>query len=448
MRKIFYIPLGLLVCCVPRVEAQSIRDASLSYSKPFISRLHIARILPNMIWKKASHVTRRGIPVYCKWDDGSDHSYSVEKENLITRVQDLGCGLSWVDEEHRFYSSESELTDKVYNKRAPTIIYIHGWQYNGSLDKTQETLLGRYWLKYSQEMDMIKIWREQGYNVAILSWYPFADEKEVKHAEAKIWCTEGEKKMRWRDSQKQYHDELGGSDFHIAQLLLEFYLQALSDYEGEEIRIAGHSLGSQLAVHMTYLLHQQLEDRPKNTHLQRILPKRIALLDPFFSRGKKDYLDEERISERVEKLVSTLINEHQVLFEMYRSSSKMLGLFICDQHEELLKKVAYVEWEPDFLPSRKLDDRHKICVWLYGISLNKRPTLLDASGKTELVAATSGDVVQKWMDSDSYLVQPIYLSHVGKDRPTFGPLPHIRQHEGRIVPETDEAFLTKSFSEE
>jgi hypothetical protein len=40
---------------------------------------------------------------------------------------------------------------------------------------------------------------QAGYNVGIMYWNQFADEDEVKDAEAKIWTATGTRAMRWKN---------------------------------------------------------------------------------------------------------------------------------------------------------------------------------------------------------------------------------------------------------
>ena len=163
----------------------------------------------------------------------------------------------WADENHVFYSAQHELPEHVYDPTAPTVIYIHGWQRGATMERKRETLFNATWKNYAHEVDVIRTWRSQGYNVGVLYWNQFADEAEVKDAEAKIWSNQGRKGMRWRDADGEYHTH--DVSENVVELLLAFYTHALRDYQGPKLRFVGHSLGSQVAISLAYQLYKRFE---------------------------------------------------------------------------------------------------------------------------------------------------------------------------------------------
>ncbi len=327
----------------------------------------------------------------------------------------LDYGLYWVDKEHRFYQAKTNLPEQVYHPKRPTVIYIHGWQPNTTLFEHRETLSSQQWQAYAQEVDIIRIWKQKDFNVGILYWNQFADEIEVKDAEAKIWSAQGEQGMRWRDGQGVYHDSI--EHHHVTDLLLNCYKEALQEYGGPEIRLVGHSLGSQVAIHLVYQLHQTL---PQEN--MQLLPTRIALLDPFFSRGKKCYLNGKTTGEHTTHLVQELIDQQDILFESYRSSWIHWFNFVGDLNLPLLQKTAQVEYNPDFIPITEFYNRHKICAWLYGLSMVKKPCYLQAECKYALSASSSTETVKYWMNKSGYLSQKVYLNYIRESQDSLGPV--------------------------
>lgn len=92
--------------------------------------------------------------------------------------------------------------------------------------------------------------------------------------------------LRWRNHLGQYFDN--GSDVSVAELFYREYLQVFNDYPQElEIRLTGNSLGCQIVLMGAKLI---LDRHGPNSNL---LPKRIALLDPWFTRGEVAKLNAE-----------------------------------------------------------------------------------------------------------------------------------------------------------
>lgn len=334
-----------------------------------------------------------------------------------TLFYNLDYGLYWADENHRFYSAQHLLSQDVYNPYAPTVIYIHGWQRGATQKRKREMLFTKAWQNYAQEVDIIRIWRAKGYNVGVLYWTQFADELEVKDAEAKIWSNQGNKGMRWRDADGEFHTHTVSEN--VVELLLSFYTDALRDYQGPNIRFAGHSLGSQVAISLAYRLHKHAQ-KSENRHFERLIPKRIALLDPFFSRGAKAYLKGSTVGEHTTALVRELIQERDVLFESYRSTWPALLNFIGDANFTLLDQTAHLEYYPDFVSITDFFTRHKICLWIYGLSMDKVPPRLMDSDKVGLSASTSDDMVKKWMNSSEMLRQNVHLENITENKDTLG----------------------------
>ncbi len=128
--------------------------------------------------------------------------------------QNLDYGLYWFGSDDNYQKAGSGTS--YYNKSAPTIIYIHGWQNGSSQAKNRETFNRSD--SGGPDMDLAYAWRRAGYNVGILYWNQFADESEVKDAEAKIWSKSGPRQMRWRDHNGNYSS---GPSKDAGQLMFE-----------------------------------------------------------------------------------------------------------------------------------------------------------------------------------------------------------------------------------
>lgn len=178
--------------------------------------------------------------------------------------------------------------DAYVDPAKPTIIFIHGWE-----PGTTARLSRQSWLSPlpTGRRDLAAAWRARGYNVGVFYWNQFADDDCClipSAVEKKIWADEP---LTYRVLNsttgrlapiKTYP---GGAS--VASLFVRSYRSALGDFYGAEVRLAGHSLGAQLAVHATYLLRGLAATGRLPVAL---VPRRVALLDPFFSGGAQPYL--------------------------------------------------------------------------------------------------------------------------------------------------------------
>jgi hypothetical protein len=176
------------------------------------------------------------------------------------------------------------------------MIYVHGWQVDSSKAHFRESFS---WTDTGENMG--DAWVEDGWNIGIFYRNQLADEPYSWQAESKIWMPYGEEGMNWRTEDENHY--LGDDDadgFSAAGLFGQAYLDALIDQDfSQEMRIAGHSLGTQMAVNMSWMI---LQEEPS------MVPHRIALLDPAFSAGRVEYLRDnsgyaEYTGERVNQYV-------------------------------------------------------------------------------------------------------------------------------------------------
>lgn len=143
-------------------------------------------------------------------------------------------------------------------------------------------------------ISVIRGWIDQGWNVGIFHWTQLADDDGTVYepaglplpfnAQIKIWnASYPGVGMRWRRCQPD-----GTVAFEtrpeqqpqqpVKDLFYAAYVQALSQYSGPEIRIAGTSLGAQLTVALAQMTYEG------TTALSAGLqPKRLALIDPYWS---------------------------------------------------------------------------------------------------------------------------------------------------------------------
>jgi len=131
------------------------------------------------------------------------------------------------------------------------------------------------------------------YNIAFFDWVEYADENEVKDAEAKLWkALNGFKNMRRRLPDGTYTTDrvLAISVCEaIAKSLCAFISSTTNPYQ-QEIRIVGHSLGGQAAINVAKIVG---DFHGQSQYLKCPKPSRVELCDPFWSNGAKAYLTVE-----------------------------------------------------------------------------------------------------------------------------------------------------------
>ena len=161
--------------------------------------------------------------------------------------------------------------------------------------------------------------------------------------------------MRWLSSDGRYRS--GGLANALGQEFTQEIIDHMSDFNGPNFRLSGHSLGSQLAL----LVALNLKDALVPSELQ---PQRVALLDPFSSNNPKDYLGGQWVGERMLDIALEL-KARGLVIEAYRSSAVASTIFIGDSNDELLDEVAYTELRPWYFGALQIAEKHSAAIWHY-----------------------------------------------------------------------------------
>lgn len=267
----------------------------------------------------------------------------------------LDYGLYWfgyVDAQ----KAEPGQLNKYYDKNKKTVIYIHGWQNNSVTRASRETLDRR--ASGGPAEDLSQYWLDRGWNVGILYWNQFADESEVKDAEAKIYTSSGPRAMRWKRLDGSYQT---GPNASVAQLFFEAIRDNMRDFNHTQFRLAGHSLGNQVALEVGKKLDDAVSAGQLNANLR---PDRIALLDPYYSNGAKSYLNNQWPGEIARDNADALIAKG-VAIEAYRSSPVASTLFVGDANSALMRKTAFSELKPWNFNFWQLAEKHLAAVTWY-----------------------------------------------------------------------------------
>lgn len=309
--------------------------------------------------------------------------------------QNLDHGLYWFGYGDSWQKAVPGQTNAYYVASKPTLIYIHGWQ-NGSTQKKNRETFNRKDAG-GPDLDLANAWLAAGYNVGVLYWNQFADEGEVKDAEAKIWTASGPRAMRWRNSSGVYAT---GPSQSASDLLFNSYKANLAGYSGSNIRIAGHSLGNQMAIVLTKKISDAVTAGTINS---KLLPKRVALLDPFYSNNAKSYLGNKWVGEVCRTYVSELKTKG-VIFETYRTSGASSTGFIGDSNTGLMNMTAFSELKPWYFNATQLTEKHNAAVWHYLWSYSNNPPLISGTSNQAASAKTSDSRISTLMNGSKKLV--------------------------------------------
>lgn len=275
----------------------------------------------------------------------------------------LDYGLYWHSRDGQQQKFVKGQENQYFDPDQPTVIFVHGWARGSTTDKSLVTFnYQQNDPKYGPDVNVARSWLESGWNVGSFNWKQFSDEHVVNHAEAKIWSIDGPQGMRWRSFDGSYHQ---GPKKSAARLFYEEYKKCLADYSGDKIRIVGHSLGNQMAVRLTQLIVDNIQ-RGKIT--SRLKPNRVALLDPYWSVGEKDYLDGDWVGERVRNSVRQAIDYHGILFEQYKSTP--LADLGGDINSGLEDMTAFIRLKPWYISAEDVSQKHTMALmwyfWSYG----------------------------------------------------------------------------------
>ncbi len=320
---------------------------------------------------------------------------------------ELSYGLYWFGLNGAHQKFAPGEANPYFDPDKPTLIFVHGWQPSLSYTLPDFDFNGT---------DTAAGWIDAGWNVGIFVWNQFSDEttgvssswfddgpppQGVLDAEAKIWTANGPRGMRWRDWDDWfdgYSDPPPGTP-SAGMLFYQTYVAALTDqpYADGDIRIAGHSLGNQMAVRLVKLVDEGIAagNVPEN-----LRPSRVALLDPYWSPGSQDYLENCTTGDVVREYVAGLTSTG-TLFEWYWSSAWTTppqG----DANDLLKPMTFYAEMDPAYAlqdTEKHLAAQH-LYFWSYAFDGPAPCTGEDCLGMTRVLSKMSNDQLAAVMRSD------------------------------------------------
>ncbi|MCB2313426.1 hypothetical protein LGL55_20075 [Clostridium tagluense] len=279
-----------------------------------------------------------------------DFSIITKEPEYFPATNNLEVGLYWFDQYNRVHNSNSPTP--YFDKTKPTVIFVHGWAEsilkNAGLSDSFPNFQYQPYADPTIDINVLKDWINKGYNVGIFNWKQLADEPIVECAEDKIWTSQHwvgliPINMRWKKITGYETKNMPNKT--SADLFYESYSKAMEGYEGDDIRIIGHSLGNQMAIRLVDLVDKHIEngDIPKE-----LMPDRVALLDPYYSERSKSYLNGNTTADEADKIVRRLIDKQKIVFEMYKSSALTNNNLSGDSNRALEKMCYHADLYPNY----------------------------------------------------------------------------------------------------
>ena len=107
-------------------------------------------------------------------------------DNYHKKNQGIDFGLYFFGSDRHGSKWLNSTPNPNFDPKKPTVIYIHGWEKDTTLKEFRES----FWVSDIEGYigkTIHQSWQEKGWNTGIFYWNQFADEPEVRYAEAKIW---------------------------------------------------------------------------------------------------------------------------------------------------------------------------------------------------------------------------------------------------------------------
>ncbi len=307
------------------------------------------------------------------------------KWNFVTT--DLDYGIYFLGSAGEMEKWVSGRVNSYFDQTKPTVLWIHGWQPAAVFMDYRLENCFFFNTKYLKQINTIETWRNAGWNVAIFYWSQFADEIEVKNAQAKLYQSDNNRRdMRYayRNGLRVSYRIYNKNNKNMTELVYENYQQVFAGYQ-KEIRLLGHSLGNQLATTLAKKISDQIAAKviPRS-----YMPQRLVLLDPFWGKGKEACVGGRWIGEVCCDYMQTMLRRDGLIVEQYKSS--FLGGLIADENLEMRKMVCFTNLCPSFIS--KLDSTDQHCYAFYWYTMSLATEITDGSGHFIGAAATNEQI--------------------------------------------------------
>jgi pimeloyl-ACP methyl ester carboxylesterase len=308
----------------------------------------------------------------------------------------LDYGIYWYGKGDVAQKVSSTTQSSFYDASKPTLIYVHGWQANSHIKKRRTTFNYKYTDPiFGVKSDAADAWIAAGWNVGIFYWNQIADDSDVVVVENRIWENA---QLSWKNC-TGFSETAGLPKSSVSSLLFNAYSEAMKGYKGNEIRLAGHSLGNQLVTNLAAAAHDAAKAGKIESNL---VPKRVALLDPFWSAAA---IAKASRASLVRSLIGPLKNDGMI-FEWYKTST-LTEEDRGDENSELLSMIGRTDLELAYYSDKNQISRHVAAPFLYFLSFASPAPSGCKSPCTDKApsAATSNERMFELMNKASEYVQ-------------------------------------------
>jgi len=227
-----------------------------------------------------------------------------------------------------------------FNPAKKTLLMVHGLQPECVLNEDQFGLNG--------ELDQVLLpYISMGYNVGVFLWTQFADEEIINFvwSEDQIYTTSSFVKMRYKVKtssgaiiSREAPLDMSITDYFIRSWIFHWPL-GTSPEVVPEIRVMGHSLGTQLTLNSAYHIYMRTDITVK--------PDRLALLDAVMSPSNKVFYRRrgggcgKTISANMGCMARELTREANIAIEYYKSSFINRCIFSSREDKDLIEYTAF-----------------------------------------------------------------------------------------------------------
>jgi len=234
-------------------------------------------------------------------------------------------------------------------------------------------------------------WVKRGWNFGIYFWDQLADEDCYYDAEMKVWgnLSGGGKPMTWQsydhETKKTERHVYNGAESSVAELCASAMRSAMPTFNGGTLRIAGFSLGAQVAAACADVIYQQPDHPAKPTLAVLLEPaftghlKPMSLM-PFHGCAEPFGRDLKQTVKWAVEAIKRL-SQRNVPLALYKSSmmsrkGSFAGL-VFDPGTELDVLGTLVRWSPTICGFMNYPCQHDLIVPLYFFGLREPYALLE-----------------------------------------------------------------------
>ncbi len=255
----------------------------------------------------------------------------------------------------------------AFSPNKPTFIHFNGWGIGNG--REGRDFISNYVKDGAPDLHVTDLWLERGWNFAVVDWTQFSDEIDLRNAEAKIWTTEGPKKMRWKDSNGKWHE---GPSAAVARLVADILEPQLRALKNSEVLFHGHSFGSQLALAVAEELIRRNQINPGIN-----LPQQTVITDAVFTSGAKSYFQGKKPIE-LGVAAAAKLWEQGIPTTSYKCTGINFSQIAVDSNEAL-NQQGVLPIQSDFkdIWNFDLNSRHRACKWKYLVSVREENAFID-----------------------------------------------------------------------